>query len=68
MNQLLVSPKPNLNQVLGFIGDQMQFHLFSGFNPWDLEGLTANRDFAIAIRYPFVADAEDIFAVRVALR
>ena len=60
MHQTTGNPNADLGLAFGLVGDKMQVNIFSGFNAWDLQGISAQGDFAIAIRNALKMNAEDI--------
>ena len=49
MNEAAGSPDSDFDLAFGFVGDEMQIDILSGFDPWDLEGETGEGDLTIAI-------------------
>jgi len=49
VNELVRSPNADLDQVFGFIWDEVKIDIFSRLNARDLEGMSSERDTAIAI-------------------
>ena len=60
MDQFVRGPDANFDLVPGFVRDEMELNILSGFNLRDLEGLACKRDAAIAISHAVMLDAKDV--------
>ena len=60
MNEAAGSPDSDFDLAFGFVGNEMQINILSGFDPGDLEGETGEGDLAIAIGNARMAKAKDV--------
>lgn len=61
MNKFAFCPKTDFNLVIDLIHRKMQFDIIPGINARDLEGVTCDRNSAVSVGDPFLANAENIF-------
>ena len=60
MNEAAGSPDSDFDLAFGFVGNEMQIDILSGFDAGDLEGETGYGDLAIPIGNARMAKAKDV--------